>query len=92
MAGILLENEADVTLAHSGHGETPLFVAVRLGHVDVVEALIECGMEVDEFWQDGSRTDAREVTLLYIAAENGNAVLVGRGLHSSTVQLNLSLF
>jgi len=44
---------ADVDVAHSGHGKTPLGVAVRLGHVDVVEVLIGRAVQVEPILTPG---------------------------------------
>jgi hypothetical protein len=64
------------------------------GRLDVVQVLLEAGADVDQYWIDAANPidDGGGCSPVYVASQNGFADVVGRALHSSTFQLNLSRF
>lgn len=70
MLALLLDLGSDIAVvADSGSLETPLHVAARAGHLDLVQKLISCGANAYGKTKDGS-------TPLHYAAAFGQAYIV----------------
>ena len=69
MMSMLLENHAQVDLAHKTNGETPLYISAKFNRAEVVSLLLDKHAQVDLRNKNGA-------TPLFIAAQYGHTEVV----------------
>jgi ankyrin repeat protein len=64
------------------NGYTPLMIAAKNGHIDIVDLMINTGVDVNTQASDGK-------TALFLAAQNGHSNVVRRLLMVKNIYLNI---